>query len=70
MRGDRALKTLLDEDLAGVLSVWGRGDLSIDHDSLVSMGLLAIADDVGFRERRLIRGSVKQLKLAVLALGN
>lgn len=38
VRGDRALKTLLNEDLAGVFGLRGRSDLlSIDHDSLVSM---------------------------------
>lgn len=36
MRSNRAGKTLLDEDLFGLLSVGRRGNLSIEHNPLVS----------------------------------
>ena len=37
VRSDRAVKTLLNEDLAVIVGVRGRSNLSIDHDSTVSV---------------------------------
>lgn len=36
VRSDRAVKTLLNEDLVGVLGIGGGSNLSIDHKSLVN----------------------------------